>query len=119
MEFLPNGDYLVSCSRDNTIKLWDVATSVCLSTVRGHSDWVKHISVNGSGSLIASASKDQTLIIWNVEKIKAKSPDPVVQVLSGHDNFIDVVIFATFEACKVIDKADYNKEFFIQATETN
>lgn len=50
-------------------------------------------------------------MIWNVEKIKAKSQDPVVQVLSGHDNFIDVVIFATFEACKVIDKADYNKDY--------
>jgi len=73
VEFLPNGDFLVSCSRDNTIKLWDLATSVCLATVRGHSDWVKHISVNASGSLIASSSKDQTLMIWNVEKIKAKS----------------------------------------------
>ena len=24
--FMPSGDYLVSCSRDKTIKLWEVAT---------------------------------------------------------------------------------------------
>jgi len=78
VEFLPNGDYIVSCSRDMSIKLWDLATSICLHTVKGHSDWVRHLSVNGSGSLVASCSRDQTIMIWNVEKIKAKSQDPVV-----------------------------------------
>jgi platelet-activating factor acetylhydrolase IB subunit alpha len=117
VEFLPNGDFLVSCSRDTTIKLWDLATSICVHTVKGHSDWVKHLSVNGSGSLVASSSKDQTVMVWNIEKIKAKSQDPVVQILSGHDNFIDVVVFANFDACKVIDKAEYNKDFASIAAE--
>lgn len=56
-------------------------------------------------------------MIWNLEKIKAKVADPVVQILSGHDNFIDVVVFATFKACKVIDKADFNKDFASIASE--
>ena len=71
----------MSCSRDTTIKLWDLSSSFCLNTVKGHSDWVKGISVNGSGSLVASCSKDQTVMIWKVDKIKAKSVDPVSQIL--------------------------------------
>lgn len=56
-------------------------------------------------------------MIWSLEKIKAKTADPVQQVLSGHDNMIDVVVFASNEACKIIDKADYNKDFAAIAQE--
>lgn len=38
-------------------------------------------------------------------------------MLTGHDNFIDVVVFASFNACKIIDKADYNKDFTAIAAE--
>jgi len=36
VDFLPSGDYLVSGSRDKTIKMWEVATGyVCMK----HSFW--------------------------------------------------------------------------------
>ena len=35
VEFMPAGDVVVSCSRDNTIKFWEVATGcVCLALHR-------------------------------------------------------------------------------------
>jgi WD40 repeat protein len=35
-----------------------------------HSDWIRKVSLNAKGSLLASASKDETVIVWNVERIK-------------------------------------------------
>ena len=71
VEWLPNGDYIVSCSRDETIKLWDVLTGVCLQTMdTGHEDWIRRVSVNHDGSLLASAGKDQHIVIWNLDKIR-------------------------------------------------
>jgi len=70
LEFMQGGDYLLSCSRDQTIKLWDTNSGNCIQTVKGHSDWIRKISINGKGTLLASASKDESIIIWNLERIK-------------------------------------------------
>ena len=70
VEFLAGGDFLVSCSRDQTIKLWDTTSGYCVSTVRGHSDWVRRVTANNKGTLLASGSKDESVIIWNLERVK-------------------------------------------------
>ena len=33
----PDGRRVVSASRDDTLKVWDVATGKCLATLQGHS----------------------------------------------------------------------------------
>ena len=71
LEFLPGGDFLVSCSRDQTIKLWDSNSGYCVQTVKGHTDWIRKVSVNNKGNLLASASKDESIIIWNLDRIKS------------------------------------------------
>ena len=67
---MPGGDFLVSCSRDETIKLWDTNTGYCVSTVKGHSDWIREVAINNKGTLLASGGKDESIIIWNLDKIK-------------------------------------------------
>jgi platelet-activating factor acetylhydrolase IB subunit alpha len=61
IEFLPpGGDVLISCSRDQTIKFWDTTSGYCLQTLReGHSDWIRKVSVNAKGSMLASSGKDE------------------------------------------------------------
>ena len=49
VEFLPNGDYILSASRDKTIKLWEVSTGFCKKTFIGHEDWVRQLAVNEEG----------------------------------------------------------------------
>ena len=36
VSFLPTGDYIVSSSRDKTIKMWEVQTGFCVRTYTGH-----------------------------------------------------------------------------------
>ena len=37
----PDGRRVVSGSRDNTLKVWDVATGKCVATLKGHSNDVR------------------------------------------------------------------------------
>ena len=37
----PDGRRVVSGSKDNTLKVWDVATGECLATLEGHSSTVR------------------------------------------------------------------------------
>lgn len=63
---------MVSCSRDQTIKVWDTNSGYCIQTLReGHSDWVRKVILNAKGTLLASSSKDETIIVWNMEKVKS------------------------------------------------
>ena len=39
--FLPSGDFIVSSSRDKSIKLWEVLTGYCIRTFTGHRDWIR------------------------------------------------------------------------------
>ena len=100
---------MVSCSRDQTIKIWDTNSGYCLHTLReGHSDWIRKVSFNAKGTLLASSSKDETVIVWSVEKIRASKDsqqlnDSLLTVLKDHENQIDCVKWAPLEANHVID----------------
>lgn len=119
MEFIPPaGDLLISCSRDQTIKLWDGNSGYCLQTLRegGHTDWIRKVSVNSKGTLLASSSKDETVIVWSIEKIKAckdvsQQGETILAVLKEHENQIDCIRWAPLEANHVIDMSDYNKSY--------
>ncbi|KAJ1506494.1 protein with putative role during mitosis, partial [Coelomomyces lativittatus] len=56
--FLPN-QRLVSCSRDKSIRIWDLNTGYCLKSYTAHSDWVRMIAKSIDGTWLASCSNDQ------------------------------------------------------------
>lgn len=65
--FSPNGQKLVSCSDDQTLKLWDISTGVNLRTFEGHQKVVWSVAFSPDGQMLASGSKDETIKLWNVE----------------------------------------------------
>lgn len=69
------------------IKLWDLTTGNCKKNFSGHSEWVRCISLNSNGTLLASCSDDETIIVWNVEAgVENYS-------FSGHENKIEAIAF--------------------------
>ena len=113
MEFVPpGGDLLVSCSRDQTIKLWDTTSGFCLQTLReGHSDWIRKVALNAKGTLLASSSKDETVVVWNMERVKREPAEALLAVLREHTNQVDCIRWAPLDANHTIDQAEYNKGY--------
>ncbi|KAL7507096.1 hypothetical protein ACHAXN_004299 [Cyclotella atomus] len=64
--FSPVSDLLASGSFDSTVKLWDVRSGSCVSTLPAHSDPVTSVVFNYDGTCIASASHDGLARVWDV-----------------------------------------------------
>lgn len=71
-----DGEYLVSGSRDQTIKIWRLATGELVRTLTGHQDSIHAIAISPiqtqrqptiTGHLIASGSADRTIRLWHLE----------------------------------------------------
>jgi len=71
-----------------------------LTTLQGHNEWVRRLTQSSGGKLMASASKDETVIIWNMERIntdlgsKSINVDPkdyILTIIDEHEHVIDCV----------------------------
>jgi platelet-activating factor acetylhydrolase IB subunit alpha len=108
LAFLPShADFLLSCSRDQSIRVWDTLSGTCLQTLaQGHTDWVKRVAVAASGALFASASSDESIIVWNTDQVldrKAAAQSCIVATLDEHDHQIDCIAWATLDAARTIE----------------
>ena len=81
--------FLVSCSDDKCIKLWDLETKECIRTIEDHTTAIISMNVLENGHLI-SGSTDNKLNIWNpadgacLKTIDVTYRANQIQVLSGN-----------------------------------
>jgi len=66
VDFSPCGRYVLSGSKDKTIKLWDIATGREIRTFRGHSDVVSSVKFLPDGRHVVSSSWDGSVRLWDV-----------------------------------------------------
>jgi len=76
---------LYSCSRDGTIKIWDIQNAECLVTLSGHEGPVNSIDVVYEKGLLASGSHDGTTILWDLKT------NTVLRAYSGHTSAVSSV----------------------------
>ncbi len=86
--FSPNGQYVLSGSRDNTLKLWEVDTGREIQTFRGHQDTVTSVTFSPNGQYALSGSWDCTLRLWEVDTGRS------ILTLKGHDHVVTSVAFS-------------------------
>ena len=61
----PDSKFLVSASKDSTVKLWAVKnTKKAFCTLPGHEDEVYALDWSPATSMVASGSKDRTIKMW-------------------------------------------------------
>ncbi|KND01745.1 uncharacterized protein SPPG_03538 [Spizellomyces punctatus DAOM BR117] len=74
----PGGAHLATGSRDENVRLWDVASEKCVRTLSGHYGEVSDIK--RQGSTLWSASLDGTIRSWSITEQDFKGgPEPIVE----------------------------------------
>uniref|UniRef100_A0A8C9GPS3 Pre-mRNA-processing factor 17 n=1 Tax=Piliocolobus tephrosceles TaxID=591936 RepID=A0A8C9GPS3_9PRIM len=106
IRFFPKyGNYILSASLDNTLKLWGVyKTKSCIRTYKGHFKGVKDVLFDNDGSSFISCGYDNNVIYWDTEygKIKGiynQKKTPYCLCLNPDDPNIFLVGGATNKIC--------------------
>ncbi|XP_071501931.1 lissencephaly-1 homolog isoform X4 [Diadema antillarum] len=73
--------FLVSGSRDKTIKIWDVSAGGCIMTLTGHDNWVRGALFHPGGKYIISVADDKTLRVWDYKNKRC------MKTLEAHQHF--------------------------------
>lgn len=60
-------NYLVSASRDRTVRLWDTATGVCDFILNAHENWVRCVFFHPSFKYIISCSDDKSIRVFETK----------------------------------------------------
>jgi WD40 repeat protein len=82
VDWSPDGDRIVTSSRDGTIKVWDAHSGELIHTLSGHTDWVKMVAWSPDGTKLATASDDHTVRTWDSE-----AGEELLN-LTGHTNWV-------------------------------
>lgn len=70
---------IVSGSADHTVKVWQVCSRTCY-TLRGHTDWVNCVRLDGKSNTCFSASDDTTVRMWDL------NTNQCLRVFGGMEN---------------------------------
>ena len=75
----------ISGSRDQTLRIWDIATGCCTGILMGHQASVRCLEIHGD--LVVSGSYDTTAKIWSI------STGQCLRTLQGHFSQIYAIAF--------------------------
>lgn len=80
---------LISGSRDQSIKVWNLETNEQIRTLKGHSEGVCAIALSPDGEIIASGSADKTIKLWHLDS------GELLATFIGHTNSVTGLTFTT------------------------
>ena len=67
MTFTPDGKYLITGSRDQTIKMFEMPEALEHRTLKGHGGWIRSLVVTGDGKVLISSGDDNTIRFWDLK----------------------------------------------------
>ncbi|KAH9289526.1 hypothetical protein KI387_033643, partial [Taxus chinensis] len=83
--FSPEGDYILSASADNTVRLWSSKLNANLVCYKGHNYAVWDVQFSPVGHYFVSASHDRTARVWSMDRIHP------LRIMAGHLSDVDCV----------------------------
>jgi WD40 repeat protein len=85
--FSPDSRSLATCSRDHTVRLWQVGSGEC-QVLSGHTDEVYAVAFHPDGTRLATAARDGAVWLWDVARGEE------VARLPGHRGFVWSLAFS-------------------------
>jgi WD40 repeat protein/serine/threonine protein kinase len=64
--FTPDGQTLVTASKDTTARFWDATTGAAIGGVMRHDGWVNSLALTADGRAVLTGSDDRTGRLWSV-----------------------------------------------------
>ncbi|KAF8884902.1 coatomer subunit alpha-2 [Gymnopilus junonius] len=92
--------WILSCSDDQTIRIWNSTSRQCIAVLTGHSHYVMSAQFHPKEDLIVSASMDQTVRVWDISGLRKGSPNQGGPGSSGPNGSSNFETFDTFSTVK-------------------
>lgn len=90
--FDKTGDRIITASDDRLVKIWSSRTALLLCSCRGHMQEISDLAVSVDNKVVASASVDGMIRLWNLQ-----SGDELgypIGVLRGHRSLVSSIVFS-------------------------
>lgn len=84
----PNGKFVVSGGKDNTVRLWNTKDGDEIYQMLGHQKPINRVVFSGDGLKIASGSQDRTIRLWDT------GTGEELNSLSGHSGPVNALAFS-------------------------
>ena len=65
--------WILSCSDDQTIRIWNWQSRSCVSVLTGHNHYVMSAQFHPTEDMVVSASLDQTVRVWDITNLRSKN----------------------------------------------
>ncbi len=106
-------DCLVAANTDNLIYIYNKKSGKKIEILKAHSDDVMALAVNKKGRYVASAGKDRTIIIWDIDERK------VIKTLEGGTISANTISFSGDGNTMFIGYADGSFKTWDLASKSN
>ena len=98
LAFSPNGERLVSASRDGKIKIWNVTG--LFATLKGHRYGVSSAVFSPDGQRLVSAGRDGGIRVWDATRSEE------LPILVGHTDAVRAVAFVNSDGTRLATASD-------------
>lgn len=88
VSFAPEGRRIMIGDNTGIVKIYDSQSALVIRILSGHTSAIEQIRFNHAGTFMATASKDKTVRLWNLNRLKEQ---PIV--LSDHSDWVWSVAF--------------------------